>query len=117
MNAITATTSLFDGPATTASTTSVSVRAAFQYALYGRGLIVDARPGAQRAAEGQVHPELNPVTAEELHRAAPGDHARPRRLMVIGDTEPIARAYPQAEVLGVTGGFASWLAAYLPVAG
>ncbi|MEO7060956.1 MAG: rhodanese-like domain-containing protein [Lapillicoccus sp.] len=47
-----------------ASYVRVSARAAYQWALYGRAVIVDIRPVAQRLAEGEVHPDLRPVVIE-----------------------------------------------------
>ena len=42
----------------------ISVRAAYQWALHRRAVIVDIRPQAQREAEGEVHPGLDPVVVE-----------------------------------------------------
>ena len=42
----------------------VSARAAYQEALHGRGIIVDIRPAAQRAAEGEVAEHLRPWVVE-----------------------------------------------------
>lgn len=42
----------------------MSPRAAYQLVLYGRAVLVDIRPEAQRRAEGEVHPDLRPVVIE-----------------------------------------------------
>jgi rhodanese-related sulfurtransferase len=42
----------------------VSARAAYQEVLFGRATLVDIRPQGQREQEGEVHPDLAPVTIE-----------------------------------------------------
>jgi rhodanese-related sulfurtransferase len=42
----------------------VSARAAYQEVLYRRAVLVDIRPAAQRAAEGEVADHLAPLTVE-----------------------------------------------------
>ena len=42
----------------------VSARAAYQEVLYGRAVLVDIRPQAQRDHQGEVHPDLSPVVIE-----------------------------------------------------
>lgn len=42
----------------------ISVRAAYQLVLFGRAVLVDIRPEAQRRAEGEVAPALGPVVVE-----------------------------------------------------
>jgi len=42
----------------------VSARAAYQEVLFGRAVLVDIRPKAQRDQEGQVHADLAPVVIE-----------------------------------------------------
>ena len=42
----------------------ISARAAYQLVLYGRAVLVDIRPEAQRRAEGEVHPDLRPIVLE-----------------------------------------------------
>jgi rhodanese-related sulfurtransferase len=42
----------------------VSARAAYQEALYRRAVLVDIRPAAQRAAEGEIAAQLEPLTVE-----------------------------------------------------
>ena len=42
----------------------ISPRAAYQLVLYGRAVLVDIRPEAQRRAEGEVHPDLRPIVLE-----------------------------------------------------
>lgn len=42
----------------------VTARAAYQEVLFGRAVLVDIRPPAQREREGEVHPDLGPVVIE-----------------------------------------------------
>lgn len=42
----------------------VSARAAYQEVLYRRAVLVDIRPAAQRAAEGEIAAKLEPLTVE-----------------------------------------------------
>jgi len=42
----------------------VTARAAYQEVLFGRALLVDIRPQAQRELEGEVHPDLAPAVIE-----------------------------------------------------
>jgi len=42
----------------------VTARAAYQEVLFGRAVLVDIRPQAQREQEGEVHPDLGPVVIE-----------------------------------------------------
>lgn len=51
------------GP-TARATSHVSARAAYQLLLYGRAVLVDIRPAAQRLTEGEVDGALNPVVVD-----------------------------------------------------
>jgi rhodanese-related sulfurtransferase len=42
----------------------ISARAAYQEVLYGRAVLVDIRPAAQRAEQGEVAPQLAPMVVE-----------------------------------------------------
>jgi rhodanese-related sulfurtransferase len=42
----------------------VTARAAYQEVLFGRAVLVDIRPQAQREQEGEVHPDLFPLVIE-----------------------------------------------------
>jgi rhodanese-related sulfurtransferase len=42
----------------------VTARAAYQEVLFGRAVLVDIRPQAQREQEGEVRPDLGPVVIE-----------------------------------------------------
>jgi rhodanese-related sulfurtransferase len=42
----------------------LTARAAYQEVLFGRAVVVDIRPQAQRGQEGQVHPDLSPLVIE-----------------------------------------------------
>lgn len=111
----------------------VSARAAFQEVLYGRALLVDIRPPAQRAAEGEVAASLEPLVVErnvlewrfdprhEARLPQAGFGARVVVLCQEGYTSSLAAdALVRLGVVRATdvvGGFAAWLAAGLPVDG
>jgi rhodanese-related sulfurtransferase len=109
----------------------ISVRAAYQEVLYGRALLVDIRPAAQRAAEGEVAAHLSPLVVERNvleWRFDPRHEARlpqadwETRVLVLcqeGYTSSLA-----ADALlrlgvhrstDVVGGFKAWREAGLPV--
>jgi len=94
----------------------ISPRLAYQYAMYGRGVLVDARSEAQLRAEGRIHPDLHPMTPTDLESGRPqmGEAGARPRVMVIGEVPMAVHLLRGAEVLSVAGGFASWRAAYLP---
>ena len=110
----------------------VSARAAYQEVLYGRAVLVDIRPAAQRLVEGQVAPHLGALVVERNvleWRFDPRHDARldvasfDARVLVLcqeGFTSSLA-----ADALlrlgihratDVAGGFRAWLEAGLPVA-
>jgi rhodanese-related sulfurtransferase len=110
----------------------VSARAAYQEALYRRALLVDIRPAAQRAVEGEVAPHLGVLVVERNvleWRFDPRHDARldvatfDTRVVVLcqeGYTSSLA-----ADALlrlgihratDVVGGFRAWREAGLPVA-
>jgi rhodanese-related sulfurtransferase len=110
----------------------VSVRAAYQEVLYGRAILVDIRPAAQRAVEGEVAPQLGVLVVERnvlewrfdpRHDARLGVAAFDARVLVLcqeGFTSSLA-----ADALlrlgihratDVVGGFRAWREAGLPVA-
>jgi rhodanese-related sulfurtransferase len=110
----------------------VSARAAYQEVLYGRALLVDIRPAAQRAREGEVAAHLSPLVVERnvlewrfdprsearLERAS--YHARVIVLCQEGYTSSLAAdALVRLGVRRATdlvGGFRAWREAGLPVA-
>ena len=110
----------------------VSARAAYQWALYGRAVIVDIRPAAQRAAEGEVHPDLRPVVIERNvleWRLDPTSEARldwvtPDSRVVVLCQEGYASSLAAASLsriglrraTDVIGGLRAWREAGLPVA-
>ncbi len=111
----------------------ISARAAFQEAVALDGLLVDIRPAAQRAAEGEVAPWL-PLLVIERNvlewRFDPRSDARlpeasyDRRVLVLcqeGYTSSLAAESLQRlglhRATDVVGGFAAWRAAGMPVAG
>ena len=110
----------------------VSARAAYQEALYGRAVIVDIRPAAQRAAEGEIAGHLAPLVVERNvleWRFDPRSDARlaiagryDLRVVVVcqeGYTSSLAAASLQQlglhRATDLAGGFAAWRAAGLPV--
>ena len=111
----------------------ISAPAAFEELLGGDAVIVDIRPAAQRAAEGEVAPSL-PLLVIERNvlewRFDPRSEARipeasyDRRVIVLcqeGYTSSLAADALQSigisRATDVVGGFAAWRAAGLPVAG
>ena len=110
----------------------ISVRAAYQEVLYGRGLLVDIRPAAQRAFEGEVAAHLGTLVIERnvlewrfdpRHEARLPIAAYDTRVLVLcqeGFTSSLA-----ADALlrlgirrstDVVGGFRAWREAGLPIA-
>jgi rhodanese-related sulfurtransferase len=110
----------------------VSARAAYQEVLYGRAVLVDIRPAAQRLVEGEVAPHLGVLVVERNvleWRFDPRHDARldvasfDTRVLVLcqeGFTSSLA-----ADALlrlgihratDVVGGFRAWREAGLPVA-
>ena len=110
----------------------MSARAAYQEVLYGRALLVDIRPAAQRLVEGEVAPHLGVLVVERNvleWRFDPRHDARlavasfDTRVLVLcqeGFTSSLA-----ADALlrlgihratDVVGGFRAWREAGLPVA-
>jgi rhodanese-related sulfurtransferase len=108
----------------------VSARAAYQEVLFGRAVLVDIRPQAQREQEGEVHADLAPVVIERNVLEWRLDPRHPSslpiadlRLRVIlicqeGYTSSLA-----ADVLlrlgihrctDIIGGFAAWRSSGLP---
>ncbi|MEV5001423.1 rhodanese-like domain-containing protein [Nocardioides sp. LML1-1-1.1] len=110
----------------------ISARAAFQELVGEDAVVVDIRPAAQRAAEGEVAPWL-PLLVIERNvlewRFDPRSEARvpeasyDRRVIVLcqeGYTSSLAADALQSigisRATDVVGGFAAWRAAGLPVA-
>ena len=62
----------------------VSARAAYQEVLHGRAVLVDIRPAAQRAAEGEVAAHLSPLVVERNVLEWRFDPRSPARLDVAG---------------------------------
>ncbi|MCX6400856.1 MAG: rhodanese-like domain-containing protein [Propionibacteriales bacterium] len=111
----------------------ISARAAFQELVAGDGLLVDIRPAAQRALEGEVAPWL-PLRIIERNvlewrfdprsEASIPEAAYDRRVIVLcqeGYTSSLAADALQRlgihNATDVVGGFAAWLAAGMPVSG
>jgi rhodanese-related sulfurtransferase len=110
----------------------VSARAAYQEALWDRSvLLVDTRPAAQRAAEGEIHPALRPLVIERNvleWRLDPRSDAKipqaayDARVIVVCQEGYSSSLAAEALVrLGISratdlvGGFAAWRLAGLPV--
>ncbi len=110
----------------------VSARAAYQEALYGRAVIVDIRPAAQRAAEGEIAGHLAPLIVERNVLEWRFDPRHEARLPVAGfETRVIVLCQEgftsslAADALlrlgirratDVVGGFRAWREAGLPTA-
>lgn len=110
----------------------VSARAAYQEVLHGRAVLVDIRPAAQRAFEGEVAAHLGPIVIERNvleWRLDPTSDARlPEavdhdvHVVVLcrqGYSSSLAAARLQSlglhRATDVIGGFEAWTAAGLPV--
>jgi rhodanese-related sulfurtransferase len=110
----------------------ISARAAYQQVLYGRAILVDIRPAAQRATEGEVAGHLGPLVVERnvlewrfdprSAAALPvaGYDARVIVLCQEGYTSSLAAdALVRLGIRGATdvvGGFRAWREAGLPTA-
>lgn len=110
------------GTPATPDTPGISARLAYQYAMYRRAVIVDARSQTEREADGRVHPSLAPLTPAQFTSAAPA-YGSVRRIVILGDdhattaaTQLLNEAVPGAEIVTVVGGFAAWRQARLPIA-
>lgn len=111
----------------------LSPRAAYQEVLWNRALLVDIRPAAQRAAEGEVHPSLSPMVVERnvlewrfdpRHEARLPEASFEARVIVLcqeGYTSSLAAdslvRLGISRVTDVIGGFAAWRTLSLPTAG
>jgi rhodanese-related sulfurtransferase len=127
-------TSQFSGSTRAAptATTGVSPRAAYQLLLYGRAVLVDIRPDAERRAEGEVDPALRPLVMERdglERRLDPRSRerlpwARPDIRLLVLDREGYASSLAAASLVrlgltraaGVVGGLRAWREAGLPLA-
>lgn len=108
----------------------VSARAAYQEVLFGRAVLVDIRPQAQRDWEGEIHPALVPLVVERhvleerldpRHEASLPFANLGLRVIVIcqeGNTSSLAAIVLQRlgihRATDIIGGFASWRSAGLP---
>lgn len=109
----------------------VSARAAYQEVLHGRAVLVDIRPAAQRAAEGEVAARLGPLVVErnvlewrfdprhEARLAVAGFETRVLLLCQEGYTSSLAAdallRLGVRRATDVVGGFRAWREAGLPV--
>ena len=110
----------------------MSARAAYQWALHGRAVLVDIRPQAHRLAGGEVHPDLAPVVIDPAvlqSRLDPRGAARlawvtPEVRVIVLCEEGLASSPAAASLtrLGlrhatdVVGGMTAWREAGLPMA-
>jgi rhodanese-related sulfurtransferase len=111
----------------------VSARAAYQEVLYGRGLLVDIRPTAQRLVEGEVAADLGVLVVERnvlewrfdpRHEARLPMAAYDTRVLVLcqeGFTSSLAAdallRLGIRRATDVVGGFRAWREAGLPTVG
>jgi rhodanese-related sulfurtransferase len=109
----------------------VSARAAYQEVLYGRAILVDIRPAAQRAQEGEVAAHLAPLVVERnvlewrfdpRHEASLPQAGFETRVIVLcqeGYTSSLAAdalvRLGIRRATDIVGGFAAWRSAGLPV--
>lgn len=112
--------------------TRVSARAAYQEVLHGRAVIVDIRPAAQRATEGQIAAHLAPLVVERnvlewrfdpRHEARLPEAGFATRVIVMcqeGFTSSLAAdallRLGIRRATDVVGGFRAWREAGLPTA-
>ncbi|TWP36077.1 rhodanese-like domain-containing protein [Leekyejoonella antrihumi] len=93
----------------------LSPRAAYQDLLYGRAVLIDLRPDAERAAQGEVHPDLGGMITA---LAVPQDDAPVILLCQEGDASLVAvqsmRRSGRTRVTDVEGGFHAWRDLGLP---
>ena len=110
----------------------VSARAAYQEVLYGRAVLVDIRPEAQRGVEGEVAAHLGPLVVERnvlewrfdprsaARRPEAGFDTRVIVLCQEGYTSSLAAdallRLGIRRATDVVGGFRAWREAGLPVA-
>lgn len=109
----------------------LTARAAYQEVLHRRAVLVDIRPAALRALEGEVHPRLHPLMVERnvlewrfdpRHEARLPEASFEQRVIVLcqeGYTSSLAAdsllRIGLRRATDVVGGFAAWRAAGLPV--
>ena len=108
----------------------IDVETAYRETLDG-ALLVDIRPAAQRAAEGEVHPALHPLVIERnvlewrldpRSAAALPEASYDARILVLcqeGYTSSLAADALRSlglDATDVVGGFRAWREAHLPVA-
>lgn len=110
----------------------LSPRAAYQAALWGRAILVDIRPAAQRRAEGGIHPSLGAMTVERnvlewrfdpRHDARLPQASFDARVIVLcqeGYTSSLAadslRRIGVHRATDIVGGFGAWRSLSLPTA-
>lgn len=108
----------------------IDVEAAYREVLEG-ALLVDIRPAAQRAAEGEVSPALRPLVVERnvlewrfdpRSEACLAEASYDARILVLcqeGYTSSLAADALRSlglDATDIVGGFAAWRTAHLPVA-
>lgn len=125
-------TGLFAMPASVVRAERISARAAYQLALFGRGVIVDIRAGAERRAEGAVHARLSPLAvpqgqvrrwmAQPWFATRAGLRPDTRLIVLTQDGSASAevaqalRTAGFAQATDIVDGFRGWCAAGLPTA-
>jgi len=109
-------------PAQTAAEPSrLSPRAAYQELLYGRAVLMDIRPDAERSAHGEIHPAVCGDSAVAAATAA-GDTPHDAVIVLCqeGQASLVAaeslRRSGRARVTDVIGGFRAWRDLGLPTA-
>lgn len=103
----------------TAAPHTVSPRAAYQAALYGRAVIVDLRSARSREGGGELPTELTVAVVDRLELGLWLRESLASRVLLLDDDGARAGrlvATGEARLAVVDGGFAGWLSAGLPVA-
>lgn len=97
---------------------TVSPRAAYQAALYGRAVIVDLRSARSRERGGELPTELTVAVVDRLELGLWLRESLASRVLLLDDGARAGRlvATGEARLAVVDGGFAGWLSAGLPVA-
>lgn len=96
---------------------TVSPRAAYQAALYGRAVVVDLRSKASRERDGRL-PAAIATAVVDRRELAPwlSESLATRVLLLDDDGEPVWRAGEgDARVTAIDGGFRAWVSDGLPL--